>query len=264
MTLHASPPRADDRIRIMNGSRVAVIVSLFLMLVPRPAFGFFEIFEQLKQEIRTIEQSKQGEDRDAVVRTLDTAGKFNDVGEKDWFYQYVSSTARWGIVSGYKNAAGKSTGTYGAGNTVTVAEILKMALKAAQADETACSGTPGFAQAETHWARAFVLCAQEKKMRLIASRPDLNRPALRGEVLSVVFDAFGDTVPPLFAPFKDAENHPLESDIAYAAALRMVNGDRDGSGLPLGTFRPNAAVNRAEAAKIIYERLRVEVMERQK
>lgn len=247
----------------MQGSRLIGVGVLFALLTPRLALGFFEIFEQLKQEIRTMEQSQQGQDRDAVVRKLDTgAGRFTDVRDGDWFYQYVSSTARWGIVSGYKDAAGKPTGTYGAGNTVTVAEILKMALKAAQVDETACNGAPGFPQADSHWARPFVLCAQEKAMRLIAQRPDLNRPALRGEVLSVIFDAFGDEVPPLFAPFKDTENHPLESDIAYAAALKMVSGDKDTKGTLLGTFRPNAPVNRAEAAKIIYERLRVEVMER--
>lgn len=227
------------------------------------AVGFFEIFSQLKQEIRAIEASQKGTERDAVVQKLGATGtSFDDVAATDWFYQYVSSTARWSIVSGYKDAAGKPTGQYGPGNTVTVGEILKMALRAAQVDETTCTGTPGFAQAETHWARPFVLCAQGKKMRLIASRPDLNRPALRAEVLSVVFDAFGDTVPPLFAPFTDSVNHRLESDIAYGAALRMVSGDKDASGKALRTFRPDAAVNRAEAAKIIYERLRVQVMER--
>lgn len=228
-----------------------------------PASAFFEIFAQLKEELRTIEESRQGAERDAVVQKLDAGStKFSDVRSGDWFFQYVSSTARWGIISGYKDAAGKPTGQYGAGNTVTVAEILKMALKSAQVDETACGGTPGFAQAETHWARAFILCAQEKKMRLITKKPDLNRPALRAEVLSVIFDAFGDKAPPLFSPFTDTVNHPLESDIAYAAALKMVSGDKDASGTPLKTFRPNAPVNRAEAAKIIYERLRVEVMER--
>lgn len=51
--------------------------------------------------------------------------------------------------------------------------------------------------------------------------------------------------------------------IAYAAALKIVSGDRDAAGNPRKIFRPNAPVNRAEAAKIIYERLRVEVMEKE-
>ncbi len=244
--------------------RCSVIIGVSsLVLLAGPAQGFFEVFSQLKDELRAIEQA-QGGDRDAVLKKLDAGAgsRFTDVAAADWYYQYVSSTARWGIVSGYKDAAGKPTGRYGAGNTVTVAEIVKMALKAAQVDETLCKGTPAFAQAEKHWARPFVVCAQERKMRLIASRPDLNRAALRGEVLSVIFDAFGDTVPPLLSSFSDTADHPLESDIAYAAALRIITGDKDAAGKPLKTFRPNAPVNRAEAAKIIYERLRVQVMER--
>lgn len=229
-----------------------------LALIPSSAAGFFEAFSRLADEIKKIEQSSP-ESVDKTVQDLESTS-FKDVKKDEWFYRYVTPVARWGIVSGYKDAQGKATGQFGAGNTVTVAEILKMALKAAQVDESTCKGTPALAQARDHWAKAFVVCAEQKKMRLLKSKPDLNRAALRGEVLSIIFDAFGDTVPPLFAPFKDAVGHTFEADIAYAAALRMVSGDKDATGNPTGTFRPNAAVNRAEAAKIIYERLRVEVM----
>lgn len=225
------------------------------------ANAFFEAFSTLSKELKAIEQSSP-EALGDLLEQLDTTSstKFSDVRSSDWFYRYVSSVARWGIVSGYKDSAGKPTGVFGPGNTVTVAEVLKMSLKAAQIDETLCVGSPGFAQAEKHWARSFVVCAQQRGVRLIQPAPDLNRPATRAEVVSVIFDAFGDQPPPLFAPFKDSVDHPLESDVAYAAALKMVSGDKDAAGNPLGTFRPDAAVVRAEAAKIIYERLRVEVM----
>lgn len=226
-----------------------------------PAHAFFEVFSTLSEELKAIEQSSP-EALGELLEKLDapSAMKFSDVQASDWFYRHISSVARWGIVTGYKDSTGKPTGIFGPSKTVTVAEILKMALKAAQVDETTCQGTPAFAQAEKHWARAFVVCAQERGVRLILSAPDLNRPAKRAEVLNVVFDAFGDQPPPLFSPFTDTVNHPLESDIAYGAALKMISGDKDASGKLTGTFRPNDAVVRAEAAKIIYERLRVEVM----
>lgn len=233
-----------------------------ILSITFPAFAFFEGFSTLSDEIRSMEESSPEGLNDLVQKLSGaTEPQFVDVGSADWFYAYVSSVARWGIVSGYKDAVGKPTGSFGPGNTVTVAEILKMALRAAQVNETTCKGTAGLAQAERHWARPYVICAQERGVRLLQSSPDLDRPALRGEVLSVVFDAFGDKVPPLFAPFTDTRDHPLESDIAYAAALKMVSGDKDASGKPTGTFRPDAPVNRAEAAKIIYEKLRVEVSE---
>ncbi len=239
---------------------LGVLAAAFFLCIS-PVVGFFEAFGQLAEQLKAIEQSAPG-DLDTVLRKqeTETAVRFNDVASDHWFYRYVSPVARWGIVSGYKNADGKSTGVFGPGNTVTVAEILKMALKAAQVDETACTGKTGMPQAETHWAKAFVVCAREKRMRILRLDPDLNRPATRAEVLSVIFDAFGDDVPPLFSPFKDTAGHPLESTIAYGAALRMVSGDKDDSGQSKKSFRPDAAVNRAEASKILYERLRVEVM----
>ncbi|MDO8648442.1 MAG: S-layer homology domain-containing protein [Candidatus Peregrinibacteria bacterium] len=238
----------------------ALVSGVLVTTLVTPAFGLFEAFSKLAEELEAMERSSPEGLSELLEKLEDSETKFNDVGSGDWFHRYVSSAARWGIVTGYKDAAGKPTGAFGPGNTVTVAEILKMALKAAQVDDATCRGSPSLTQAERHWARPFVVCAEQRGVRLLTSAPDLNRPALRGEVLSVVFDAFGDKVPPLFAPFKDTENHPLESDIAYAAALKIISGDKDKSGNPTGTFRPNAPVNRAEAAKIIYERLRVEVM----
>lgn len=226
-----------------------------------PAFGFFEGLSKLSEEIQAIEQSSPEGLNDLLQKLEQNGGKqFTDVHNADWFYRYVSSVARWGIVSGYSNATGTSTGSFGPGNQVTVGEILKMSLRAAQVNENDCTGSPGYTQAETHWARPFVICGQQMKLRLLQSKPDLNRPALRGEVLSVVFDAFADGVPPLLSSFTDTVNHPLESDIAYGAALKIVSGDKDAGGNATGTFRPNDPVNRAEAAKIIYQRLRVEVM----
>lgn len=243
-------------------SRLALFVAWISALAfLQPAAAFFEVFSTLSEELTAIEQSSP-EALGDLLEKLDASSttKFSDVQSPDWFYRYVSSVARWGIVSGYKDASGKPTGVFSPGKTVTVAEILKMALKAAQVDETQCRGSPKFTQAEQHWARSFVVCAQERGVRLLETSPDLNRPAMRAEVLSVIFDAFGDQPPPLFSPFTDSVNHPLESDIAYAAALKMVSGDKDASGNPTGTFRPNDAIVRAEAAKIIYERLRVEVI----
>lgn len=242
-------------------SLARVTLGLLCLSLITPVHGFFEIFSQMKEDIQAIEKSTPGDLRD-ILEDLegDTGGGFNDVSAKDWFHQYVTSVARWGIVTGYKDGAGKPTGTFGPGNTVTVAEILKMALKAAQTDETKCKGTPKLAGAEHHWAKQFVVCAEGEKMRILKSSPDLNRAATRAEVLSGIFDAFGDKIPPLFSSFKDTVDHPLESDIAYGAALKIVSGDKDANGKPTGAFRPNDPVKRAEAAKIIYERLRIEVM----
>ncbi len=235
--------------------------AIFVLLAAPSASAFFGAFDALEEEFERVEGKSGNELQDILVELEEASGSgFRDVAQGQWYHQYVSSVARWGIVSGYKDSSGNPTGRFGPGDPVTIAEILKMAMEAGRVDESACTGTPSLAQARNHWARSYVACAEQRSFRMLRSGPDLNRAALRGEVLAIIHDAFGDRVPPLFSTFKDAANHPFESDIAYAAALGVVSGDKDAAGVPTGRFRPDSAVNRAEAAKIIYEKLRVEVM----
>jgi len=231
-------------------------------LIASTAHGFLGALDELKKEFDAIEAASDSDLSDILNQLDDISGggNFSDVDSNDWFHTYISSVARWGIASGYKDANGEPTGQFGPADNVTIAQMLKMALRAAQVDETECTGTARLTQAHNHWAHSFVVCAEHKGMRILNSNPDLNRPALRGEVLSIVHDAFEDTVPPLLSRFSDTIDHPLESDIALAAAMGIVSGDKDANGNPTGNFRPNAPVNRAESAKIVYEKLRVFVM----
>lgn len=233
----------------------------FLLVAP-VARGFFDELSELKQEL-VVWQTTHAADFSDLMNTLDdlSGPTFGDVGSTDWFHPYVASVSDWGIVSGYRNAQGELIGQFGPGNSVTIAEMLKMAFEAAQVDEEECGLVPPMLpQALGHWAAKYVSCGEARAMRILGdANVDLNRPAKRAEVLSVLHDAFGDIVPPLFSNFKDTQGHPLEADIAYAYSQGIVSGDKDARGIELGTFRPNELINRAETAKIIYERLKVDV-----
>lgn len=233
------------------------ILSLFsatifsLVLFASPAYGFFQILDKLRP------QQNAGGDLQKVLQQVEEAKGasktgFRDVKEGDWFGRYVSSVAKWGVAAGYKDKDGKPTGKYGPGDPVTVAEILKMAMKAAKADEKECPATVKHPKAGAHWAKVYVACGEARGLRLLKGNPDLNRGATRAEVLTVLFDSFEDSVPQESATFSDARGHPAEADIAFAAKLGIVSGDKDKDGNPKGTFRPNDKVNRAEAAKMIY------------
>ncbi len=225
--------------------------SLFavFLLSAEPAHGFFKILDKVN-----IGGSSKNPLEDVIRRLEKTkgAGAFRDIKRDDWFNPYVSSVAKWGIVTGYKDKDDKLTGAYGPGDPVTVAEILKMAMKAAKTDEKECPAAVKHPKAGAHWAKVYVACGEARGLRLLKNSPDLNRPALRGEVLAALFDSFEDDVPQEASPFTDAQGHLFESDIAYAAKLGIVSGDKDADGNPKGTFRPNDRVNRAEAAKMIY------------
>lgn len=68
-----------------------------------------------------------------IVTALDTANapQFTDVPATAWFAPYVLTTAKKGLLSGYKDAAGNPTGKYGPSDLVTRAQAAKAFINAA-------------------------------------------------------------------------------------------------------------------------------------
>lgn len=237
---------------------------LLLALVAPAAKAFFDELTQLRQELVTWETTHAADFSDLINTLDDISGvQFGDVADADWFNPYVQSVASWGIISGYRGTDGRPTGIFGPANNVTVAEMLKIALKSAGRDETVCGLVPPLhPQAIGHWAAPFVSCGEALEMNILNDPTvDLNRAASRAEVVEMIDDAFGDDVPPLYSNFRDTAGHPLEAHIAYAYTRGIVSGDKNAQGVETGTFRPDESINRAEVAKIIYQRLRVDVTE---
>ena len=233
-------------------------LALGILLAP-PAFGFFDVLDDLQQEL-TEEESSNPLDLDDLINELEQTTEqsditFTDVPASAWYYDAVYIVARHGVVSGYKDANGNPTGQFGPGNPVTIAEILKMAYEAAGQNITLCKQTVRLPQAASHWAGPYVACAEEDGMRVLGTQPDLNRGAMRAEVIAIIHDAFREQVPSGRSPFADTAGHPYEADIAYASIMGVVSGDNDPNGLPTGTFRPNDGINRAEAAQVISKML---------
>ena len=249
-------------------TRVVPVLVVVALLYPLPSFAFFGILDQLKEELAGMGGSHEEMSVrfDDLVEQLSGPSErtFTDMTPGAWYERYVRGVTQWGIVSGYTDEEGRALGRFGPGDPVTIAQMLKMALEAAQVDETKCGSNPAHPQAQGHWAMQYVACGEEKNMRILRTFTNLDRPALRGEVLVIIHDAFGDRVPPLLSIFDDTADHPYEADIAYASVLGIVSGDTDRWGNPLGRFRPNDQINRAEAAKIIYEKLKSEVVLRGK
>lgn len=239
----------------------ASVVAVLMIAAP-VAQAFFNDLTELRQELVTW-QTTHAADFSDLINTLDDISgiQFKDVADTDWFNPYVQSVASWGIMAGYTGPDGKPLGQFGPANNVTVAEMLKIALKSAQVDETQCGIIPpSHQQALGHWAAPFVSCGEAKNMRILQDPAiDLDRPATRAEVVAMMDDAFGDVVPPLYSNFRDTAGNPLEADIAFAYSRGIVSGTKDKRGIDTGDFHPNSPINRAETAKIIYQRLRVDV-----
>ena len=238
-------------------------LTLGLLILAGAAGAFFDEIVALQDELQVWEQANAADFSDVIEQLQDITGPvFRDVADEDWFNPYVASLAEWGIVSGFKDDKGRPTGEYRPANKVTIAEALKMAMESAGIDDAQCANNPAHPQAANHWAKSYVACGEAMGVRMLDPRvpADLNRSATRAEIITIIHDTFKDEVLPLYSSFSDVQGHRFEADIAYANLYGIVGGDTDANGAELGTFRPDDAINRAETAKIIFERLKLDVV----
>ncbi len=95
---------------------------------------------------------------EAAGLTIDTSAgpSFKDVAPGAWYYQYVETAAKNGVVSGYKDTAGNLTGNFGPGDSVTREQFAKMAVNAmAMTSDT--TGGPHFPDVGTdRWSYSFI------------------------------------------------------------------------------------------------------------
>jgi S-layer homology domain len=182
--------------------------------------------------------------------------RFADVPVGAWYADYVSDAARAGIVNGYSYPDGTLTGLYGPGNSVTIAEALKMAVAGRRLD-TDVSVTGRYAG---HWAERYAEVAMQKNFGIALELSMLDRAATRAEVARIVASAFEfhhDTLRAL----DDYTDVPLGHTHAQAIEALTLEDVMVGDNRSLHCgpsvdcvktkFRPDDVINRAEVAKII-------------
>jgi len=152
-----------------------------------------------------------------------------------------------GVINGYRDAGGNPTGEFKPGNSVTYAEIAKMAVEAAGLEPK--NVTPQIRSARGQWSAGYIAALEDLGLSVFSSSSlDVNAPAPRGAVLQIILEAFGETIlVPQGGVYSDVSAGSAHAGaIESATAAGIVSGD-DGR----STFRPNASVNRAETSKIV-------------
>ena len=170
---------------------------------------------------------------------------FKDTDDNAWYTSFVSDAVENKVIDGYKDSNGNSLGEFRPGNTVTVAEAVKMAVANTGLKET--DGDPAHKDGAKHWVRGWLKTAEDKGMTIPAT-VDLNKYASRGEVIRWVIESYG-IVPPkaTTSGFADVGLTDKNVDfIEYAKQMSIVSGDSD-----TGKFRPNDTIVRGEVAKIL-------------
>lgn len=174
---------------------------------------------------------------------------FNDINEKDWYYNYIIEMYEKGIVKG------KEDGNFHPNDNVTIGEYCTMLCRALDADVV-------FSEEENHWAYSYYRYIKENG----AWKTSLNFNTLddgmqRKKAIEISLRAFGYKFPVaakyLENPFVDIEkeNIPTQNYIVNAYHLNIISGNKNGEAMP------NEIITRAQACKIISNILKTDLTE---
>ena len=175
---------------------------------------------------------------------------YEDVPKDAWFSPFVQTLVEDNIARGYRDTDGILIGKFGVGRYISFAESVAMALKAAGV--SVGGRQPENISAKGTWAASHIYEAEVRGLSLLQEDIDVHAPASRGAVIHTIFEIFRVpllTNTPLFSDV--SPDHPYAAAIATAEAYGILAGDRDTNGVPVGVFRPDDPMNRAEVSKLI-------------
>lgn len=219
------PPKADN---LLNGLKVYLTVSI---------------------KCDTFIPTAGGENS-----TMSQAQLFTDVPNNVWFSPFVYKVTKLGIMAGYKDENGDSTGTFGPDQPVTIAELSKIAHTMLGIDPAADTHELEHASAADTWFESYIRSAEGHDWTVFLDPElDFNRPATRGEVVATFLQELNLPLQwPTGQLFHDVSRRtPYAAAIESAVKLKIVSGKNDDAGNLTGMFGPSDPINRAELTKIL-------------
>ena len=167
-----------------------------------------------------------------------------------WSRQYATALRNNCNVQGYLNAQGQPLDLFKPDQSISRAELLKMALSCKSTTSTSSTSSSFSDVQEGSWYASFVYAA--KNMGIVSGYPDNtfrpNNPVTRAEALKIILLSKDGTVPTtdIKADFSDVPTSAwYYSYLNYALSQKIIAGYSN------NTFRPNNNLTRGEAAKII-------------
>ncbi len=189
-------------------------------------------------------------EKPAAVEPVVEKQVFKDVPNTLWSSEYINKLANKKLINGYRTVAGEDTGNFGPDDIITIEQLVKMAMNGSDRSIRLCGNLTG-EPAGYSWSAPFIKCAQGDNWTILEdANIDITRPATRGEIASMIVDAFDVTTDPV-ASFNDVDNNtPHARAISMIASDNVVDGYLNAAGVATGNFGPLDNVTRAQTAKI--------------
>ncbi|MBT3835198.1 hypothetical protein HOF56_03020 [Candidatus Peribacteria bacterium] len=191
---------------VSNGGRRGSIASM-QKLIDTAFEKFLKKRKGYIKDGKELEEKEEDEKENEVIEEANTNFEFVDVPSNSWFTKYVYNLANRKIIEGY------ATGEFKPEKTVTIAEALKMLIKAKDMQAIESHLTLNKSARNT-WASPYVACIEDIDLSALGPSTNVHSPITRKEVIN------------------------LASAILKEKNLKMVD-------------RPNEYINRAEISKLI-------------
>ena len=197
----------------------------FVVLGPTAAARSKNLIRIPREELSTVE-----------LFSAPTGGEarplFADLDQGHWSHNFIGKLVSWGIIDGYPD------GSFRPSSLLNKAEISKMIALTFELP----TAEVGFGQ---RWFDPYLAVLREYTIINVRNYK-VDQAISRGEMMRMLIKAGGFRYNLTGTPFTDVPlDHPQFSYLQTARNLGIIDGYPDGS------FRPNKALNRAEAAKII-------------
>lgn len=174
-------------------------------------------------------------------QTVYNEGCFSDVSRSDWYASGVQGAFEFGLMKGY------SENTFGANDTLTVAETIALAARL----HSIYNGNGDNFKQESPWYQVYVDYAIENKL-ISSSYSDYSAPIYRGDFAFILKNALPETALAQVNSIEDGAipDLPRESYIynsiytLYRAGILTGNDEK-------GTFTPDTTITRAAVAAIV-------------
>ncbi|NOS68018.1 MAG: S-layer homology domain-containing protein [Candidatus Peribacteraceae bacterium] len=179
---------------------------------------------------------------------------FDDVPTDSWFGPFISTIVSRGIMGGYTDSSGNSTGKFGPGDPVTVAQLAKISHTVVKLNHDEVKSAPLNPLSRGQWFTRFMASAEERGWSVyVDGTVDPNRPATRGEVVATLLQVLDISVQwPHGDKFTDVlRKTPYAGAVETAASEEIVAGSTNADGTPTGLFHPGDPITRAEIAKML-------------
>jgi hypothetical protein len=239
-------PESNDTIVVQPGSKEKLAIAQHFVPEVKQPLGQPDWKQVNSDGLDVGADQKSSPEQDPnlkhfISKNLYKKGQFSDLGGTEWFVESVLKCFELGLMNG------KEQGKFDPNGSILLSEAVTLA---ARVNNIYHGGEGNLPTTGDTWFEGAVAYAVNNKIITTGDFTDFNQPATRAQLAYIFSKAVPDSI---LAKVNNVANIPdvSESQTSGDSIYRLYRAGVLSGSDEQGNFRPNAKINRAEAAAII-------------